>query len=401
MPFFLISLVNYRKRLFAEHHYTVLRGTVHVQFITGLFLEHQVIVSKSIHSNSRFGKFFGATNEHHRYPWVDYAKGIAIVLVVYRHMLDGYIGVGLDVPVYLTMIQVSVYNFRMPLFFILSGVFVRKSMAKRTFKAFTVYKLNTILYPYLVWVTIQLTLQVGMSGYTGGNRDVSYYQYILYDPWQLYQFWFLYTIFNITILFALLQTYVRIKPVGQVATGIFFYYLSGLEALQGINLLQDTLEYYIYFALGSACTNVLLDAKNRAFFSSYNLLWAYLPIFLVSQWYWIQHKDTGLEGTPQFALIAVIGCAFVFIVSFVLSKAQAASFLRVVGRHSMYIYIMHVMSIVMVRVVLMNFLGITHLAVLLLISLLVGVLFPIVAYRLSLRLGLWFLYNFRKPRLAV
>lgn len=51
-----------------------------------------------------FGNFFGATNKHNRYPWVDYAKGIAIILVVYRHMLDGYAGAGLNIPDYLTMI---------------------------------------------------------------------------------------------------------------------------------------------------------------------------------------------------------------------------------------------------------------------------------------------------------
>ena len=346
-------------------------------------------------------RLFGTDNEHDRYPWVDYAKGLAIILVVYRHMLDGYAGVGLPIPSYLTIVQASVYNFRMPLFFILSGIFVSRSLAKRTFQQFTTYKLNTILYPYLVWVTIQLTLQVLLSGYTGGSRDVSYYQYILYDPWQLYQFWFLYTIFNITMIFAVLRIQLGVKGVGQIAVALFFYYLSGVEAIQPFNLLQDTLEYYLYFALGSACTELLLDPKNKVLFSSYGLLFALLPIFLVSQWYWIQHREAGLEGTPQFALIAVIGCSFVFVVSFVLSRTQSAGFLRVIGRHSMYIYIMHVMSIVLVRVVLMKVLGITSLAVLLPLSLLAGVLAPIVFYRWSLRFGLWFLYTFRRPKLTV
>ena len=289
----------------------------------------------------------------------------------------------------------------MPLFFILSGVFVRKSLAKRTLEEFTVYKLNTILYPYLIWVTVQLTLQVVMSNYTGGDRDASYYQYIIYDPWELYQFWFLYTIFNITILFAVLQTYLRISKVGQVVAGVLFYYISGIDAIQSISLLQGTLEYYIYFALGSLCTEVLLNQKNRDLFSSYGLLLATFPVFLASQWYWVQHDEKAFEGTPLFAIIAVVGCAFVFILSFVLGRLQIANYLRVVGRHSLYIYIMHVMSIVLVRVIVMKFLGITELVILLPLSMLAGILFPIVFYRLSMRVGLWFLYTFKRPKLAV
>src|SRR6202035_3875273 len=73
-----------------------------------------------------------------RLAWVDYLKGIAIVLVVYRHVLIGiqrYVagqqakGTPIpDVPLYLEKANIIFFSFRMPLFFILSGIFISGSL---------------------------------------------------------------------------------------------------------------------------------------------------------------------------------------------------------------------------------------------------------------------------------
>src|SRR5580693_6950474 len=79
-----------------------------------------------------------------RLPWVDYLKGIAILLVVYRHVLIGiqrYVagqqakGIDLpDVPDFLEKANMVFFSFRMPLFFILSGIFISGSLKKRSLK---------------------------------------------------------------------------------------------------------------------------------------------------------------------------------------------------------------------------------------------------------------------------
>jgi len=66
-----------------------------------------------------------------RMPWVDYLRGIAIVLVVYRHSLIGIDRGGLLVPAALEKANMIFYSFRMPLFFILSGIFISGSLAKK------------------------------------------------------------------------------------------------------------------------------------------------------------------------------------------------------------------------------------------------------------------------------
>lgn len=332
-----------------------------------------------------------------RYPWVDYAKGIAIILVVYRHMLGGYENAGVEIAEYFTLAQQSVYNFRMPLFFMLSGMFVRKSLVKRTTQQFVTYKLNTIMYPYVIWATIQLSIQVLFSHYTNHPRQLSDFLNILYAPRELDQFWFLYTIFNITVIYALLYIYAHLKTIGQLALSAVFYFISTMPFVQDIGLLQDTLQYYLYFALGSYSAEVILNDRYRSIFSSPWLLAGLFPVFLVSQWYWIQHQDLRTSQPLLFAVIAIVGSAFILNVAFILGKSQIAGFLRVIGRHSLYIYIMHVIFIGFTRTLLLNLLGITNIAVLLPISMVVGTVFPVVFYQVSTRKGLWFLFSPTKP----
>ena len=60
-----------------------------------------------------------------RKDWVDYAKGIGIILVVYGHLLSSGYHAGLSIPKHFFELSDSiVYTFHMPLFFLLSGLFV-------------------------------------------------------------------------------------------------------------------------------------------------------------------------------------------------------------------------------------------------------------------------------------
>ena len=333
-----------------------------------------------------------------RYPWVDYAKGIAIILIVYRHMLGGYESAGIEISEYFLLVQQSVYNFRMPLFFILSGIFVRKSLGKRNMQRFVTYKLNTIMYPYLLWASIQLSAQLFFSSYTNNPRDSSDFLYLFYAPRKLDQFWFLYTIFNITIIYVVLYSYGKIKSGGQLLVAALFYYSSTLNAVDSISLLQDTLQYYLYFALGSYVAEAVLDRSNYGVFSSWWLFAVLLPTFLVSQWYWIIHQDLQATQPLLFALIAIIGSSFMLNITFMLGKAGVAGFLTTIGRHSLYVYILHVLCIGFTRTLLLSLLKIDEVLLLLSVSMVAGIMLPIIVYQMSLRYGLWFLFSFQRPQ---
>jgi len=66
----------------------------------------------------------------HRIAWSDHARGIAIMLVVYRHVTIGMQRAGIPVSTLMYNGQEVFYNFRMAVFFILSGLFVANSLKR-------------------------------------------------------------------------------------------------------------------------------------------------------------------------------------------------------------------------------------------------------------------------------
>lgn len=91
---------------------------------------------------------------------IDAVRGMAISLValghtnqgiMHRHWWDGSV-VG-------TRLDAAIYSFHMPAFFFMSGIFLRASVKRRGPGRYTVERLRTILYPYVVWsVIIALSL---------------------------------------------------------------------------------------------------------------------------------------------------------------------------------------------------------------------------------------------------
>src|SRR5215213_1949504 len=104
-----------------------------------------------------------------RLQWVDYLKGIAILMVVYRHVLLGIERSNIHISESLMNANMIFYSFRMPLFFILSGMFISSSIAKRTLKQLVNIKFENLLYPYLIWAFIHVSLQILMGGFTNSD----------------------------------------------------------------------------------------------------------------------------------------------------------------------------------------------------------------------------------------
>jgi len=312
-----------------------------------------------------------------RLEWVDYAKAIAIILVVYRHILIGVQRSGITVDLWLININEVVYSFRMPLFFLLSGIFVAKSIAKRQGYRFVGYKFNTIYYPYLIWGVIQITLQIILSKYTNANRSIIDYTYLLINPRAIDQLWYLSALFTVSILFYLLYSYFNFKNIYIFFLSVILYGFSAF--VKDYSLIHDLCYYIIFFVIGHLISNILLEPKNFQFLYSLKLFLLLTPLFWYSQWYWLHNQDMNMY---LFAIIALLGTAYVFSISFILAKYKLFSFMKIVGKHSLQIYLLHVMIIAAVRIVLTNILGLTQPEVILLIGWILGVYLPILMYNI-------------------
>jgi fucose 4-O-acetylase-like acetyltransferase len=89
---------------------------------------------------------------------VDLVKGLAIILVVYGHTAQGVVHRAWWSGPWANFSKAFIYSFHMPAFFFASGLFVSGSIQRRGPAKFTLEKMKTVLYPYLLFAAISAAL---------------------------------------------------------------------------------------------------------------------------------------------------------------------------------------------------------------------------------------------------
>ena len=355
-----------------------------------------------------------ASDKNTRLNWIDYARGIAIILVVYRHMFEGLKNTqslkdaGVDMNSYLFLEQANIFffSFRMPLFFLVSGVFIGASLAKRGFGALVGNKARTILYPYFLWGIIQITIQIAFSAFINSKKSILDYTYLLYVPREVEQFWYLYALFNVTILYAFLKSKTNLTSFHQIGIGLVLFLTSALFSQYGIEcgFISDIFHYYIFLALGDGLSQLILKGKLREFFFSWKALLLLIIPFAFTQYYFlttnIDHRDISPKylyveyyQPLMYLLVSLTGCSFVIAFSSLLERYNVANWLRYLGKHSLYIYVMHVIVFAATRVILMRFLHVYNVYILMAVCITAGLVVPIIFYRITKKLGWEFLFS--------
>lgn len=349
-----------------------------------------------------------------RLEWVDYLRGIVIILVVYHHARIGIELSGVPMPEFLVTANIVFYSFRIPLFFLVSGLFFSRTINKLSTKKFVTIKFENLLYPYLIWAFIQITAQILLSGYTNSNRGPSDYLYIFYQPRKLDQFYYLPALFNVTMICLVVKTWIKPKPLPHLLLAASLYMVS--HTMEHISIISDWMTFYIFFAIGDALSQLFFTNKLQSLFGRLSTFLIAIPLFAVIQFIYLK-MDIGQSVIPNadwseapklnavqtffdrlfFLVIVMVGCFFVTTLSFQLAKWKILSYLRVIGYHSLHIYVMHVMIVGFTRVVLKNYFHLQDPYLLLLACILVGVTAPIVFYNLVVKNTWgWFLFHVRK-----
>ncbi len=352
--------------------------------------------------------------EKNRLQWVDYLRGIAILLIVYRHVLVGIQRGNIVVPQFLIDANMVFYSFRMPLFFILSGLFISKAVKKHSLKSLLGNRFELLMYPYIVWAVIQITLQIALSAVTNSVRGFEDYLSIIYQPRSLDQFWFLPALFNTTLVYLLVKTKLKAPPGAQLILGLVLYFCS--RFFQEVSMISDWMAFYFFFALGDVISQPFFKTKSQRFFNHPLSLVLIIPIFILAQRYYLANslsvlalKNNTFLSRPDylahfrdqvdFLFIAIIGCISMFILAFRLQNAKILSFLRILGYHSLYIYVSHVIVTAFVRLSLIIVFESADPVIILCISIFLGIVVPIMFYNLLVKNGpLWFLFNYRRKK---
>lgn len=362
-----------------------------------------------------------------RLNWIDNARGIAIILVVYRHVFEGLkntsiLSVAGNYQL-LENLQITFFSFRMPLFFIITGVFIQRSIEKRIYSDWFKYKVSTILYPYFLWGSIQILIKIIFGSFV--NSDVSWksFSYLFYLPKEVDQFWYLLALFNISVLWITLKVKLKMSPLQGVALGFIMYILSAFISQQSIELgfVTDILHCFIYVALGDWISGSLRKGWLMNAIQSWKTFFIVLPLFVVSQYYFLQtnldafsissnhlltNVGSGIENIYKdflyveyfepfkYLFIALLGCFFIFCFSYQLSKIKSNIFLSWFGKHSLYIYLLHVIVFAATRIFLMKVFHLTNVPLLMICCITAGLTGSIMIFKIVQHFKIGYIFSF-------
>lgn len=315
---------------------------------------------------------------HTRSEWIDYAKGIGIILVVYGHVARGLHSAGIPMPFYVFGILDSViYSFHMPLFFFLSGLFFVDSFERRGSSSFWRNKVDTVFYPYLLWSLIQGSIEFLLSRYTNGTVSLDQVFGLLWAPRA--QFWFLYVLFLSFIICAGIFSYLSIRYLIVIFTfSAFVYIFSSLFSFSQIA--QLIAENFVFFIFG------IVYSQHFQFWRNQNNILLIISSLSVIFLQLLFHGYFSLRYTDRGILSLVTAVASILLIVSISRKLSYApfSFLAVIGRYSMSIYLIHILAGSGIRIVLSSFFGVEDLFLHLVIGCFAAIAFPIGVLRLAM-----------------
>ena len=326
-----------------------------------------------------------------RVTWVDTAKGYGIILVVFEHDIRGLINGDIMTWTPITrFIDAWIYAFHMPLFFILSGLFLFRSKEK-PWGAFVLDKLRTIAYPYFVWSVITMLIKAALGPITTHPYHLSDLPLILYAP--IDQYWFLYVLFILLIAISALLK-LGVSPWVVFVLAILIY--PGLLSISsyGWSVLAVTSGMAIYTALGVIIGR---DREHFRIISAIHVCWLALAVVAGL-------TVASLAGLPELPyrnvfqpVFAVSGAVAIVALAVLTDKAKLKATIQFLGRYSLEIYVVHSMASAGVRIMLLEFAHVSAPTPHLLFGTLAGLYMPIAVVLLFERVGFRFGFTLPKP----
>ncbi|MFG1363219.1 acyltransferase family protein [Xanthobacter versatilis] len=314
-----------------------------------------------------------------RFHWIDYAKAIGILLVVFGHVIIGMrFSAFTQFPPWMQTTEFYVYSFHMPLFFLLSG-YVFPISKDKAFGRFLGSSLINLFLPYLIWNVLFALLKNLSSDSVHVAVPLSDIPKVILHPIQ--HFWFLPYLFLIRFLYWFAERIDGSRGLGVLAAGFSAWYL--IYWALGI---QDAVDPRFYmglamFGLGTLLErrSELLDALRRVgTLAACILAWAALATVCY------------LYGVGLFVpLAALAGAAAVVSLALLLPApaAPGSRALAFLGEASLGIYITHGIFIALTRTLLLK-VHVTAIGVHILLGTTVAVICPITLVIVANRLGL-------------
>jgi fucose 4-O-acetylase-like acetyltransferase len=332
---------------------------------------------------------------NNRTDWVDYAKGIGIILVVYGHLLSSGYHAELGIPDrFFGLSDSIIYGFHMPLFFLLAGLFVEKSLQGHGVHNYLGNQLRRLVYPYFIWSILQLSVEVIFSSYTQKGARLSDIFALVYQPWG--QFWFIYALFLMQLVYVIVRGLTRfaLLILGILAVGLFLYPIR-----IDIAAISPFSTHLIFFISGILFRKYLWE--KISFKPS---IWTIIILFLILVGSGLFIFETRLQPTRlassdqpfYFLYLAIVGILFSINLAQYLAEKNIFPFLKTLGLYSMQIYLAHMLAGVGARVALIKIFNLQNWVLHIVLGVSFALIAPVILQLLSKSFN--FSYLFELPK---
>jgi uncharacterized membrane protein YcfT len=316
-----------------------------------------------------------------RIDWVDYAKGICIVMVVMMHSVLG-VELAAGQTGFMHLLVAFAKPFRMPDFFLISGLFL-SIVIDRDWRTYGDRKVVHFAYFYVLWVTIQFGFKAPSFAAETSWAHVGFmYLESFIEPFGT--LWFIYLL---PVFFVIAKATRRIPPLAIWGVAAL---LEMAHIATGWTVIDEFCARFVYFYSGYLFADHVFALSDRArarpaLALAGLALWAVLNGSLV------------ISGCSEWPLISLMlglaGACAIVVLGTLLARAHWLNSLRFCGERSIVIYLAFFLPMAATRTLLLRAGLIPDIGAISLIVTAAGVLGALVLWRMALAAGAKFLFE--------
>ncbi len=321
-----------------------------------------------------------------RINWIDQARGLSIILVVIMHSTLG-VEKAMGVEGWMHHVVAYATPFRIPAFFLISGLLLATALRK-PLAEFIDKRVVTLLYLYVVWLTIQFGFKApGMVGELGASGTLAAYLKAFVQPFGT--LWFIYVL---PIFFLISRATMHLPKFAVLGVGL----IANLAPIHtGWLAIDESAAFFFYFFLGHVAAPYIQHLVDWVTENSK------VAMLGISAWAIGHGLLLGYAALPVVHVVfALAGAMALITVAALLRYLPGMELLRWIGRNTIVVYLGFFLPMAIARTMMIKLGFISDIGTISLLTTISAILGAVIMYVVAdkLRLAQFF---YRKPNFVL